>query len=56
MAGPHFARPEGGDGFGGSGPFAHDDQADRPPARTAGITRGHTGPRTPSWILLPVIG
>jgi predicted acyl esterase len=56
VAGRDFARPQGTDGFGGSGPFAHDDLADRPPARTAGITRVHTGARTPSSLLLPVIG
>src|ERR1022692_4048207 len=56
VAGRDFARAEGTDGFHGSGPFAHDDQADRPPARTAGITRVHTGARTPSSLLLPVIG
>jgi uncharacterized protein len=53
VAGRDFARPE--DGFHGSGPFAHDDPADRPPARTAGITRVHSGARTPSSLLLPVI-
>jgi predicted acyl esterase len=56
VAGRDFARSQGTDGFGGSGPFAHDDLADRPPARTAGITRVHTGARTPSSLLLPVIG
>ena len=56
VAGRDFARADGTDGFYGSGPFAHNDPADRPPARTAGIIRVHTGPRTPSGILLPVIG
>ena len=55
VAGRDFTRPEGADGFHGSGPFAHDDPADRPPARTAGITRVHSGARTPSSLLLPVI-
>jgi uncharacterized protein len=55
VAGRDFTRPEGAEGFHGSGPFAHDDPADRPPARTAGITRVHTGARTPSSLLLPVI-
>lgn len=56
VAGRDFARAQGTDGFYGSGPFAHNDPADRPPARTAGITRVHTGPRTPSSLRLPVIG
>jgi predicted acyl esterase len=55
VAGRDFARPAGADGFHGSGPFAHDDQADRPPARMSAITRLHTGARTPSSLLLPVI-
>jgi predicted acyl esterase len=55
VAGRDFTRPEGAEGFHGSGPFAHDDPADRPPARTARITRVHTGARTPSSLLLPVI-
>jgi uncharacterized protein len=55
VAGRDFARPAGADGFHGSGPFAHDDQADRPPARMSAITRLHTGARTPSALLLPVI-
>ncbi|MDQ2816436.1 MAG: CocE/NonD family hydrolase [Actinomycetota bacterium] len=56
VAGRDFARPEGTGDFHGSGPFAHHDPADRPPARTCGITRVHTGARTPSSVLLPVIG
>ena len=55
VAGRDFARAEGTDGFHGSGPFRHDDQADRPPARTAVVARLHTGPRTPSSLLLPVV-
>ena len=55
VSGRDFARSEGTGGFHGSGPFRHDDQADRPPARTAVVTRLHTGARTPSSLLLPVI-
>jgi predicted acyl esterase len=55
MAGQDFARPEAADGFHGSGPFAHNDPADRPPARAAALSRVHTGGRAPSSLLLPVI-
>lgn len=59
VAGRDFARPgapeDGPDGFRGSGPFAHDDPADRPAARAADVTRVHTGARVPSSLLLPVI-
>jgi predicted acyl esterase len=55
MSGRDFARPEGADGFHGSGPFAHDDPADRPPARTAAVATVHTGGRAQSSLLLPVI-
>ena len=56
VAGRDFARPDGSDdGFQGSGPFAHDDPADRPAARAAEVTRVHTGARVPSSLLLPVI-
>jgi predicted acyl esterase len=58
VAGRDFARPgeaAGPDGFRGSGPFAHDDPHDRPAARRAAVTRVHTGARTPSSLLLPVI-
>jgi hypothetical protein len=56
VTGHDFARPDGADGFYGSGPFAHDDPADRPPARAAAVTTVHTGGRAQSWLLLPVIG
>lgn len=55
VAGGDFARPDLVDGFGGSGPFAHDDPADRPPSRTAAITTVHTGGRAQSSLLLPII-
>ncbi len=55
VAGRDFARPAGQDGFYGSGPFAHDDPADRPPSRRAVVTRVHTGGSAPSALLLPVI-
>jgi predicted acyl esterase len=58
VAGRDFARPGssgGTDGFRGSGPFAHNDPADRPAGRAAEVTRVHTGPRAPSSLLLPVI-
>lgn len=55
VAGRDFARPDSTGGFHGSGPFAHDDPADRPAARAAGVTRVHTGGRAPSSLLLPVI-
>ena len=55
VGGRDFARPEGSDGFYGSGPFRHDDPADRPPARVARVVRVHTGGRAASWLLLPVI-
>ncbi|MGH3301059.1 MAG: CocE/NonD family hydrolase [Streptosporangiaceae bacterium] len=55
VAGRDFARPDGADGFHGSGPFTHDDPADRPSARTAAISRVHTGGRAPSALLLPII-
>jgi hypothetical protein len=55
IGGRDFARRAGVDGFHGSGPFAHDDPADRPPARTAAVTTVHTGGRAHSSLLLPVI-
>jgi len=55
VAGRDFARPDGADGFHGSGPFAHNDPADRPPARAASLSRVHTGGQAPSSLLLPVI-
>jgi len=55
VAGRDFARPDGADGFHGSGPFAHNDPTDRPRARTATLSRVHTGGRAPSSLLLPVI-
>ena len=39
----------------GCGPFLHDDPRDRPPAVFGGQVTLHTGPRQPSYILLPVI-
>jgi predicted acyl esterase len=59
VAGRDFARPggaDGPDGFRGSGPFSHDDPQDRPAASATRVARVHTGPRTPSSLLLPVIG
>jgi len=56
VTGRDFARPDGADGFYGSGPFAHDDPADRPPTRAAAVTTVHTGGRAQSWLLLPIIG
>jgi uncharacterized protein len=56
VAGRDFARPAGVDEFRGSGPFAHDDPADRPPARIAAITTVHTGGRAQSSLLLPITG
>jgi uncharacterized protein len=56
VAGRDFARPEGLDGFHGSGPFAHNDPADRPAARAGVLSRVHTGSQTPSSLLLPIIG
>jgi uncharacterized protein len=59
VSGRDFARPDAAasaDGFRGSGPFSHDDQDDRPAARAARVATVHTGPRTPSSLLLPVIG
>jgi uncharacterized protein len=55
VAGRDFARPEGAEGFHGSGPFAHDDPTDRPPAAAVVISRVHTGGQAPSSLLLPVI-
>jgi predicted acyl esterase len=55
VTGRDFARPDGADGFHGSGSFAHTRAADRPPARAAGITTVHTGGRAQSSLLLPVI-
>lgn len=63
VAGRDFARPPargetaraGAEEFRGSGPFRHDDPADRPAARAAEVTLVHTGARAPSSLLLPVI-
>lgn len=55
VAGRDFGRSDGADGFHGSGPFAHDHAADRPPARAAAVTTVHTGGRAVSSLLLPVI-
>jgi predicted acyl esterase len=52
VAGRDFARPDDGGPFRGSGPFRHDDPADRPPAATLTV---HSGGRAPSHLLLPVI-
>jgi uncharacterized protein len=56
VTGRDFARPgtPGPDGFRGTGPFLHNDPADRPAARAAVVTRIHTGAQTPSSLLLPV--
>ena len=39
----------------GCGPFLHDDPVDRPPDVFGGSVTVHTGPDTPSQLLLPVI-
>jgi predicted acyl esterase len=39
----------------GCGPFLHDDPIDRPPEVFGGTVTVHTGPDTPSQLLLPVI-
>lgn len=52
IGGRDFARPLGDGPFHGSGPFRHDDPADR--ARPAGL-RVHAGGRAPGHLLLPVI-
>ena len=39
----------------GSGPYLHDDSADRPPERFGGRTTIFTGPATPSSLLLPLV-
>jgi len=41
--------------FRGSGPFLHTDPDDRPPDVFNGITTIHSGPDTPSHLLLPII-
>ncbi|MEJ2867753.1 CocE/NonD family hydrolase [Actinomycetospora sp. OC33-EN08] len=40
----------------GSGPWLHHHPADRPPEVFGGRTTVHTGPGTPSQLLLPVVG
>lgn len=40
----------------GSGPFLHTLEADRPKDVFGGITTIYTGPETPSFLLLPIIG
>jgi hypothetical protein len=55
VGGQDFARLEEAGGFHGSGPFAHDDPDDRPPARASAVSRVHTGGRAASSLLLPVI-
>lgn len=55
ITGRDFHRP-GGDGpHHGSGPFRHDEPTDRPPGVLDRVLRVHTGGRTPSSLLLPVI-
>jgi predicted acyl esterase len=39
----------------GVGPFLHDDPTDRPPKVFGGSVSVHTGPATPSSLLVPVI-
>jgi predicted acyl esterase len=39
----------------GCGPFIHDDETDRPPARFAGKVTLHAGPARKASVLLPVI-
>ena len=41
--------------FEGSGLFLHTDPADRPPDIFDGVTIIHTGPDTPTRLLLPII-
>jgi predicted acyl esterase len=55
VGGRDFARPQDADGFYGSGPFTHDDPADRPPSRIAAVSRVHTGGRAASSLLLPIV-
>jgi predicted acyl esterase len=54
VGGSDFARPGSTGPFAGSGPFRHDDAHDR--RQTRDVTLGvHTGGRTPSSILLPLV-
>jgi hypothetical protein len=39
----------------GSGPFTHDDPADRPPPTFGGTTTLHVGPAHQAFLLLPII-
>ncbi|MDV7241735.1 MULTISPECIES: CocE/NonD family hydrolase [Rhodococcus] len=60
ISGHDFERPTPDDPTGawtarGSGPFLHNHPADRPPAIYGGRTTVHTGPDTPSRLLLPII-
>ncbi|HUH71202.1 MAG TPA: CocE/NonD family hydrolase C-terminal non-catalytic domain-containing protein [Mycobacterium sp.] len=41
--------------FRGSGPFLHTDPDDRPPEVFNGATTIHSGPDTPSHLVLPII-
>lgn len=39
----------------GSGPFQHNDPADRPAEIFGGRTTVYTGGQTPSWLYLPIV-
>lgn len=54
VGGSDFSRPGSTGPFSGSGPFRHDDEADRRSLRGIGMTV-HTGGRAPSWVMLPVV-
>jgi predicted acyl esterase len=54
IGGADFSR-DGGNPMTGSGPFLHADPEDRPTEVFGGTTTIHTGPSTPSSLLLPVI-
>jgi predicted acyl esterase len=55
VEGQDFSRSPGREPRTGSGPFLHNDPADRDVAKLAGSVRIHTGGRHDSSVLLPVI-
>jgi len=60
IGGSDFARPmdhevEGPPVFRGSALFLHTDADDRPRGIYDGTTTIHTGPETPSYLLLPIV-
>jgi predicted acyl esterase len=57
LRGSDFARDSGDEGspHRGSGPWLHDDAVDRPASIFCGTTTIHSGPASPSHLLLPVI-